>query len=544
MSSIFDLKTNVKQLVSANQGTSRMEYQQQPPTRDVTQNNFPNGAIHFRWQTSGQKWWIPNRSYIRIRCSLTKGNGDGLTFADNIAPNMGLCASLFQSAEFRINDKTVSRISDFLPQVDALETRLTKSRSWLNGVGNAVNFWQPTVEERQNDVIIDEGDGVLSQSTVASENLGFALADTVAVAATGVLTFAGAALPVLADIFKAGDEIEIDAGGAVGTVRYRISAFLAGGVTLQLNNITYIVLAAGARPFRRIRQTSNDSRNLSSFELTWTPPLSIFKIGHALPAMKAELILNPQTASVYQKAAIESILGDGDKNPAVGANNNDFKFTVENMYMYVNTVEGDRCDDITYLLDLEQTRCQSDKIDGPSFAQKNWDVSPSTYALTVAYQDLRAGTDTQASVSKFRSYEAGVNFVDPQETNLTRFFINYAGQNIPSPDADPEFTVAGGVNGGTDYTTQRYIESQIYNGAYYDSGGAESIVEYRRRGAYYYFSIPRDGTDRSTRVNVNQQFVVGTDTTNMRVLLFDHSRQNASIRVQDGRVIDVQLEDS
>ena len=104
-------------------------------------------------------------------------------------------------------------------------------------------------------------------------------------------------------------------------------------------------------------------------------------------------------------------------------------------------------------------------------------------------------------------------------------------------DAAPEFKA------GTDYTTQRYIESQIYSGAYYDTGGAETIEEYHERGAYYYFSWPRDGTDRSTRVNVHQQFD-GADVANMRLLLFDHSKQVGRVRIQDGRVVDVQLEDA
>ena len=129
--SIFDLKTSVEELSSSNQGTSRMEYDQHPPTRDVTLDNFPNGAIHIRWQSSGQKWWCPSRSYIRMRCQLAKQDGSQLNLTDDIAPNMGLCASLFQSAEFRINDKTVSRISDFMPQVDALENRLNKSKKGL-----------------------------------------------------------------------------------------------------------------------------------------------------------------------------------------------------------------------------------------------------------------------------------------------------------------------------------------------------------------------------------------------------------------------------
>lgn len=545
MSSIFDLKTDVGQLSNANEGTSRMEYQQQPPTRNVTTTNFPNGAISFRWQMSGQKWWIPNRSYLRVRCSLRRGDDASLRLNNNIAPNMGLCASLFQSAEFRINDKTVSRVGDYMSQVDALETRLSKSRGWLNGIGNAVNFWENNFKIRQQDIVSDAASVNVTQSITDRLALGFDALTTIALAEdTGILTFAANGgtnpAPIIASSFIVGDEIEIVSGvAAVGTIRYRISAILVGGLTLQLNNgFQVTAIPAAARVFSRVRSIliNNDSRKLQYFELIWTPPLSMFKIGHAVPNGKFELILNPQTASVYQKAAIESLLGDGDKNTGVGVDN--FKFNVEDMYLYVNTVEGNRCDDITYLLDLEQTRCQVDKVDSSSLGQKSWDVSPSTYALTVAYQDLRAGTNTQVSASKFKSYNVALNA--EEETKLNRFFINYAGQNIPAPDADPNYVIPTGV----DYTTQRYIESQIYSGTYYTSGGGESINEYKARGSYYYFSIPRDGTDRSTRVTVNQGFAGGTDTTNMRVLLFDHSKQVASVRIQDGRVIDVKLDDA
>lgn len=109
-------------------------------------------------------------------------------------------------------------------------------------------------------------------------------------------------------------------------------------------------------------------------------------------------------------------------------------------------------------------------------------------------------------------------------------------------DADPSFTAT------KDYTTQRYIESQIYSGAMYDTGGGEDIQTYHDRGAYYYFAWPRDGTDRSTRVTVHNQFDIAigapNNTTNMRLLLFSHSKQVARVRVQDGRVVDVQLEDA
>ena len=35
MTSIFDLKTDISELKSANDGISKMEYDQHPPTRDV-----------------------------------------------------------------------------------------------------------------------------------------------------------------------------------------------------------------------------------------------------------------------------------------------------------------------------------------------------------------------------------------------------------------------------------------------------------------------------------------------------------------------------
>jgi hypothetical protein len=547
MASIFDLKTSVEELSSANQGTSRMDYDQHPPTRDVTTTNFPNGAIHFRFQTSGQKWWIPSRSYLRIRCLLAKADGTQLLKDDNIAPNMGLCASLFQSAEFRINDKTVSRISDFMPQVDAIETRLSKSKSHLDGIGQATNLWDVDFAKRQSVVT---GDAVYNPVVVSSRTsrtqLGFdAATNTVAIAAdTGVLTFAqngGAVLPNPLP-FEAGDEIEIVVGGNVGTVRYTVSNVI-NATTIQLNNLQTIAVGAAALAFTRIRQaSSNEARGVSEFELTWTPPLSIFKVGHALPSGKYELVLNPQTASVYQKYAIQSTGADKVPNtatvgsPSAGSN---YIFNIQDMYFYCNTVEGPRADDITYLLDLEQTNCQSEQFSAnqQSFQQRNFDVSPSTYALSVAYQDARSGSNTLHSSSIYKVSNVA-NTATDEELKLNRFFINYAGQNLPAPDADPNFTPT------IDYTTQRYVESQIYSGALFDTGGGESIQTYHDRGSYYYFAWPRDGTDRSTRVNVHQAFQGGTDTTHMRLLLFSHSKQVARVRVQDGRVVDVQLEDA
>lgn len=566
MSSIFDLKTSVEELSSTNEGTSRMEYDQHPPTRDVVNDNFANGAIHFRFQTSGQKWWIPSRSYIRTRFQLTKGDGvTPVDDGDDIAPNMSLMSNLFQSAEMRINDKVVSRVSDFMPQVDALEQRLTKSKSWLDSVGQSTNWWESSQGLRQaevssNGAIVKNAiPAIAGETTLTDVAIGYDAANTVAyVAATGIVTIAqGAAVgapPNTDQTFQVGDFFILDnANGADGAlnVRCRVLAVNANLTMTVSADIANDIAANAAVRFSRIRPNAPPglpaTRRIGQFETCWCPPLSLFKVGHALPSGRYELVLNPQTATAYQKRAIESALGRASKNPTLpGGAPANYKLKVVNMYLYCATVEGPRADDITYLLDLEQTRCQAEKIDNISLQQKNFDVSPSTYALTCAYQDLRAGENTALSASKFKSYN---NVNDPnvsQELKLKRFFINYAGQNLPAPDADPDFVPQTGANGdeGIDYTIQRYNETQIYSGAYFDTGGAETIEEFHERGAYYYFSWPRDGTDRSTRVNVHSQFATGTDVNNMRMLLFDHSKQIARIRVQDGRVVDVQLEDA
>tara|TARA_R110000787_G_scaffold191748_2_gene303244 strand:- start:2022 stop:3722 length:1701 start_codon:yes stop_codon:yes gene_type:complete len=566
MTSIFDLKTDISELKSANDGISKMEYDQHPPTRDVVGNNFANGAIHFRFEVSGEKWWIPSRTYFRMRCKLNNGATPPvqLTVGENIAPNMGLMSSLFQSGEVRINNKLVSRVSDFMPQVDALNTRTQKSSSWLESVGDSTNWWNESQSLRLAEV---SSDGSIIKNTTAivpadatttRALLGFDVAGGATAglrnswaytALDGTLVYSqgtdvnGLTPPQASVAFPVGSFFVYQ--GVVGTPPVEMEVLSNDGVgnlvvEPLLNND---VPADGRDNFSRVVKNTNilapDSRRIGEFELIWQPPLSLFGVDHGLPSGVYEIVLNPQTSTSFQKRAIESTLGVASKVPTlVGGGVGDYKLEVVDFYLYCATVNGPRADNLTYLLDLEQTRCQSEKIDNTSFSQKNFDVSPSTFALTVAYQDVRCGNNTALSVSKFKSYNSPDIPTESEELKLNRFFINYSGQNLPQLDSDPYFDT------GIDYTTQRYVASQMYTGAYFDSGGTETIEQFHERGAYYNFSIPKDGTDRSTRVNVFSGFQNTTDVANMRVLLFDHSRQVVRVKVQDGRVTDVQMSDA
>ena len=534
--SIFDLKTNVGELASANQGTSRMDYEQQTATRDISGNNFPNGAIYYRWETGGTKWWLPQRTYLRVRATLSKADGTQLTMNDDIAPNMDLCSNLFQSCEFRVNDKTLGRVSDFVPEVSMMDTRLNKSRSWIEGVGSSTNWLQTEQSARKAEITsdgLDESKASPQDSVLTGRAaLGFDPTTTAAfTAASNTISFATGTIPDVRTLFPVGSKIAFTAAfgtQAAGDAMIVVSTPTAATLVVGTNAVGANI-AAAVVDFSRVDQAA-PSRRVRTFEMVWQPPLNIFKVATALPGGKYELVLNPQTSTTYQNFAVES--NGANKVPGT-----DFTFSITDMYLYVATVEGPRVDDLTYLLDLETIRCQTDNIDNTSFQQKSFDVSPSTYALAVAYQDQRIGTDTRVSAAKFKSYNAALSA--SEEVKLNRFFINFAGANKPAPDADPSYQVGTAI----DYTTQRYVESNIYSGGYYDTGGAENIEEWQKRGPYYYFAWPRDSADRSTRCTVHQQFD-GADVANMRICLFDLSRQVARIRIQNSRIVDVQVEDA
>jgi hypothetical protein len=546
--SIFDLSTEVKDLSSSNQGTSRLQYDQIPTSRDVTGNSFANGAISFKFEVSGMKWFMPSKSYIRTRVNLTKAGGAPLVVADNIAVNMDLMPNLFQSCEFRLQDKVVSRIADFVPQIDALDNRLTKSKAWIDSIGNSTNWWQADQSLRQVEVsndgtVVNQNASAVPDVTTTANALGFVDANTWAYTdATGGLACAqnagGLNAAAASAAFPVGSYFKFVGVADVPEVDLQVLTNNGAGALTVRRLLSGDIVATGNRAFVRVVKSpavSVPSRRLSSFETIWQPTLSIFKVKHAMPCGRYELVLNPQTSSAWKQRVIESALGAASKVPGV-----DYDVSIVDMYLYVQTVEGPRCDNMTYLLDLEQIRCQSDKIDNASFGQKNADISPSTYAVTVAYQDVRAGQHTGITPSKFKFYAgAGNPTATNDELKLNRLFINYAGQNLPAPDADPSFDV------NIDRTTERYLQNTLYSGGYYDAGGVETIEEWGRlRGAYYYFETPRDGTDRSTRLTVHTGFAVGTDVTNCRLLMFDHSKQICSVRVQDGRTVDVQLQDA
>jgi hypothetical protein len=341
---------------------------------------------------------------------------------------MNLTSNLFQSMEFRIQDKVVSRCSDYVNVIDTLVTRQNKSKAWMDNFGASSNFWEPDQVKRKN-LITHDGTGTKSDN----------------------------------------------------------------------------------------------------FECVWTPMcLSVFNIDHGLPGgSNFELLLNPHNLATYQLSCVETVGAKAAWTSA--AAQGDFKVTIHSMYLYIHTVEAERLENISYLIDLQSSRIQTDGALTASFSQKMFDISPSTYAITVLYQDSRAATSSVIAANKFTIPANGQN-------SLNRFYLNYAGQSFPSPDYDISYA------GRFDYLTQLYTNTLINNGKYLSNEGVESQAEFLNKGMYITFLTPKDGSDRSTKLTVNAGFENGTNLANARLCVCDSFREVCRVVIKDGRCIDVQVE--
>ena len=67
----------------------------------------------------------------------------------------------------------------------------------------------------------------------------------------------------------------------------------------------------------------------------------------------------------------------------------------------------------------------------------------------------------------------------------------------------------------------------------------ESIQEFRDSGMYLSYQIPKDGNDRSTDLIVRTEFAGGTDVSQMNVLMFEHFRMFAEIKIRGGQIVSV-----
>jgi len=533
----------------------------------------------FRWHPPSGSWWIPSRSYFKVQVSLTKPDGTTpLTLEDGIAPNMGLCGCLFSKLQYKINEKTVSEISEHVPQIDALKTRLRYPGNWLETTGDNLNLWNSNFNIRQNKMIV--GGGVY-------DNIRYKYAQVPAINWRNLINAqdddeigynhtnfntAGECCLVFQDTDGNADPVYFRLGGdpnaaldpalqlanvAVGSY---MSLFLGDEAGIQefilrIIRIDTAVPGEGNNNSNRIifeRPTTNransnlvdlngvgnannyafsarivdidQERNIKQWTMIWQPPLSIFDINHAIPgSSKHELAFNPFNNGIYQKNAIESIISD--KDHTTDGILGDFRFKVDDMIFYAARCDGPIMKKDEFFLDLTECRLQTETITSQARSQYSLDISPSTHALTVAFQDQSAESNSLYSQTKFK-------IRNQEELNLTNFYVRYGGIQKPQPDYRPVLNDASQI----DYFVEAYGRSILYNGSYYDAS-AETLKVYRDRGYYMHWPWPKTGTDRETRVYVSTEFSNLSSTP--KLLLFNHFKKVCILKYEQGQLQEI-----
>lgn len=626
MSQMFQLKESPSELAVSSY--VKQKYLQIPCTRDVTGDNFPKGQQVYRWEQGGTTWVDFSKSFFRIRGTWSRPDGSQLTRADGIAPAMGACANLFQSLEFRINGTVVSRVSDFVAQVDALEARSTHGQQWLDGVGASTNFYQASFADRQAQITSPDPAVVLGRA-VASVDFGFDAVTTITITTAIAGGISSIVFNVADAVIPIGSVLLVKAANVVSTcviiaqtdvATYLASGFgganvgaaaLAAGVlaisppapdspptqTRPITSLDFgfapattvqVVAAAGTLIFSAASPIIPDgyvlsiggqvltvlsstpingttatnyivagatanfggpdalapgiltiygqaesalfqSQQAGAQEMIWQPPLSIFKVDNAMPTGQYEFYFNPQIDGVYQQRSIESV-------GASKVNITDFRFVINDLYFWACTMESERIENKVYLIDLMETRCQPQLLNnGTGYQQKQYDISPSTVNVSLAVQANNAGSDSRLPATMFKAINA-------TDLNLRRLMIQYAGDNKPSPDADPVYIASQGVpvpRMGVNWMVQRYAETFINANLFNSDDSAESIYDWQTRGPFYLFDNNRDASDRSTRLITNTEY--NPPVLNANLLAFDSYRVQAQITISQSRVVDVQV---
>lgn len=560
---MFQLPQDSSELLGSK--INKFNYRQYPATRDVSGTSFSNGSQTWRWQGASNQWFIPSQSYMRFRFKITKADGTSQPdVAQDVAPAMNVCSQFYQSMSMKMGGNTVSSISDYVAQCDTLKKRLHCSKSALDSLEDSKGFWDADFKVRQSKIVSDgfylkdvsERFPITPSSALDREQLGFdgkgggsdstnrlAYADN-----TGVITFtkgaSGANLPAALP-FSQGDYIQFTAlqgvlqsDDKIGKPARILSVNSAAGtITVPASSFGADITADSRHVWERLRVRqgegdANDALRKNEVECIWRPTLSLFDVAHPLPMnCMYEMILNPHTQQTIQNRIVQSLTGK--------APDTDFKVSFEQVYLYLAEIEGPPIEDSSFLLELNEMTIQTEHVDSKSFSQKNFDVSPSTKAITVFYQDERSNAGTAVSDSLFKAYAGtlspGVFRVGAltEEQKLKRFYMHYAGQKYPQVDWDPTLTAS------KNHFTQLYIETLGASGSIFDVGGSETFEDWLERGLYLHFQTPRHPSDRSTRASVHQEFDSTADVDNLRLAVCSHYTQVFRVQIKNGRVTDI-----
>jgi hypothetical protein len=488
-------------------------------SKDVSGNSFSKGLQEYPFSVGRPSAWIPAQSYFRLQLSLRKKTGpaegahtppsylaDRVAFAENVA------ACLYTNVTFKAGGQDVSSILAYIPQAAQLKTRLNKSLGWQKSVGNGCYMVESSFENRSKKVssapygmsdpeyLVPHGVTGITTSSVT--------------AATGVVTFNDSSL--ITSGVKAGDLIVIEkVPYVIESVDTALTLTLQGGAAAVGGNI------AATLDFYILSSTQEDEGIHSIFVL-WQPPIAIFDHQGALGGGDYKFSMTPNAE--YQNAGIES------KFPIViGTAAGQFQLVVEDVKFYAASAKMVIPEQIQTLKMFE---CQIDsKVARGGAGTYQFQVPPSTMALSVWLQANEAGFDTRYSPTSFRT-------TNKSERTMSAIQITYG--NVSKPNT--QWSASFDNNQATpsqlkNLLQQRYYDTYRECDLLSNDGGIETFDDFLSRGMVVHYSFVRDSEDKATNVQIS--LTSGVLPPNSRIFVAAWVNTVAEITTDNGSVVAV-----
>jgi len=477
-----------------------------------TTDQFKNRRMTFQFTPAADTWWIPSRSFFRIRVktSLTQKPGvqnslqhygqDGAalpglqttnipdqvlgeTFAmgienfNNITPALGFGDQMFQAAQFQIGGTTVCNVESHYQQIALMRKRLSMSQPMLQ---QDTGLYQSNAQQR-------------------------------------LAAYRGQA-----------HDIE--------SVREATNSAII---------IRYLNYVQAGQPLPNVQPASESS----DYQFMYQPPLPIFDVDHAMPASKYTFHLqgNPtMDTDMYTDQSDVTFEGVGSNNLMGYYNRIEFATDVFDakasdieMVFYACMARGPDGSDVKFALNLQPLTALTEVIPTSTSGdlQLNFETHPDTTALIFGIQ----GQDESEGKGNGRS--SLIASIDPffhsrgaaDGHNLTRWYVQYDGRLYPPEQNEDKFEE------NIHFLTQRYTDTVTQTGLIYESGGCESFHQWwLEYGPYYYMNWPRT-MSTATRVQIflslQRAFSLNTGNPIARnLVLFTKKQESWLIRTSDARV--------
>ena len=441
----------------------------------IDDTTFRQGLKDFKFSVGQGYGFIPAQSYFRVDLEITVA-GNAPTVADNAAFADNVCGNLFNNIYFNMGGQTVSHITNGVAQCDILKNRLTKNCVYNKSIGMSQGLAGHHFDRRK--LLVDTANGTVN-ITDAQNNVKIV---------TG-----------------------IDANGDV-----------VYGAIANLNTSI-------ADVENKAKEESQTGRNRRFF--IWQPALGIFDYSQPLGAGEYEIQLNP--SQDYRLSGIDTSRLVAGKTVA-GDAGDEVNLKIREMRFYacmcrVNLPSSG--EEILHLMEMDVYTANLNT--GTVNLNEEFTVPSSTRALTLFMQDQKAGKDTSVPPSRFHNvYDSANDEVNRDALTLQNYQIEYGNMTKPTIRFESKF------DDTTQQLYQRYIQTALESGQYFQLTGAETFEEWMERGPIFHETFVKSADNLATRVHVVGQY--GTVTGNCRAFLIAHYSRTIKITRQNGLVVNVQ----